>query len=117
MRDKKVKAFIELLRETGVRPQELLSITKADIDFSRFLLHFSHSKSMSIATRSIRLTKNAVKILKNTVSPAATKLFPGLTLSKVSYAWRKACGGAGKRYSLPGFRVKAIAKMMMNVED
>jgi hypothetical protein len=116
IQDKKVRAYIELLEETGLRPAELLSVTIADVDFSRALLNLSPVKSMAGTGRSILLSKNSMEFLKENISPGEVKLFPGLTLSKVSNAWRKACEDAGIKSPLHGIRAEAIAKRM-NMRD
>lgn len=95
IRDKRVRAFAELLDETGLRLRELLSVEKPDINFPGRFLNISPGKTMEGIARQICLSKRSVTLLKQNISTDHTRIFPGLTLVKIQNEWRKASNGCG----------------------
>lgn len=93
-----------LMRNRGMRPEEIMSLRKVDIDLERSQLHVRSGKSKA-ARRTLDLTAESLSILARRCQDPSIWIFPRIEdpvhLGRMNGAHDRACTGTKSRQVLP----------------
>jgi integrase len=93
-----------LMRNQGMRPEEVTSLRKADVDLERAKVHIRSGKSKA-ARRTLDLTAESRSILARRCQSTSQWIFPsdrksGASITRLNGAHDRACAGNKARHSL-----------------